>query len=102
MMEKREKTSPDDEVEKRRAASPGRAEDVVGSAIREKQEKKKEIHRILGGREEQQWQMQKTEREAQKWALRWNLLRGLLGRRRRNGCDMGRTEMYSKKRVVLP
>lgn len=85
-------TPPDNEVAKRRAGSPGRAEDVVGSAVRELQEKQ----RILGGREEQQrWQMQETEREAQKWAVRWNLCRGLLGRRKRNGCDMRRTEMYN-------
>lgn len=74
---------------KRRAASAGGAEDVVGSAFSELQEN----WRVLGGREEQQrWQMQETEREAQKWAVRWNLFRGLLGkRRRRNGCDMRRT-----------
>lgn len=55
---------------KRRAASAGGAEDVVGSAFSELQEN----WRVLGGREEQQrWQMQETEREAQKWAVRWNL-----------------------------
>lgn len=89
---RKNQTTPHNEEAKRRAASPGRAEDVVGSAVRELQEKQ----RILGGTEEQQrWQMQETEREAQKWAVRWNLLRGLLGRRRRSGCDMRRTERYN-------
>lgn len=85
-------TTPGNEVAKRRAASAGGAEDAVGSAFSELQEN----WRVLGGREEQQrWQMQESEREAQKWAVRWNLFRGLLGKRRRNGCDTRRTEMYN-------
>lgn len=74
---------------KRRIASPDRAEKAMGSSLQWTLGKLEDCLRERG-RTRMAYGWIKIEREDQKWAVRQNLFRGLL-LRRRNGCYGGRT-----------